>query len=70
MGSYHGTSLRMDLNDDNQMGARADLVRDQTLSAMCHVGVALTPLDSDHDGPSREIGAPLSRRLVFPARMA
>jgi hypothetical protein len=59
----------MDLNDDNQMGARADLVRDQTLPAMCHIDVAPTALDRDPDGPSREIGAPLSRRLVFPARM-
>ena len=46
IGSNHRTNLSMDLNHDNQMGARADHIGDQAFPAMCWVGIAFTLLDS------------------------
>jgi hypothetical protein len=60
----------MDLNHDNQTGARTDLIRDQALTATCHVDVALSSFDSGPDGLCCEIEASLSPPLVFSARMA
>jgi hypothetical protein len=60
----------VDLNHDNELGARAGLIRDQALSTRGHVGVTPALFDRDPDGPSGEIAAPLSPGLVFPARMA
>ena len=60
----------MDLNHDNQVGARTDLVRDQALPALRHVGMALTPFDSDLDGLSCDVATALPPCLVFPAGVA
>jgi hypothetical protein len=60
----------VDLNHNDQMGARTDLVGDQALPATHHVDVALTPFDRDLDDLGSEIGAPLTSPLVLPAGVA
>jgi hypothetical protein len=59
----------MDLNHDNQMGARADPIRDQALPAGRHIGVAPTLLDSGPDNPGGEIGTTLPFCLILSTRM-
>jgi hypothetical protein len=60
----------MDLNHDNEMGARTESIRDQALPATGHVGITLAPFDGRPDGPSGEIATPLPSRLIVPAGMA
>jgi hypothetical protein len=59
----------VDLNHDNEMGARTESIRDQALPTAGHVDMTPTPFDGELDGPSGEIATPLPSRLIVSAGM-
>lgn len=56
-------------NHDDQISARADTPGDHALATICHIGIASASLYGYPYGSTRDVGAPLTPGLVFPARM-